>query len=137
MGARGLILGLCTLGPDPGEASGADMKFATKEPVCTDWRGACGLLRTTLCNAGRRAWGGGEEFRRSDTPCPVRYGKVPSYGRVPADQAPPHITDVVRCQPSTTRDRPLVGFGPRNEGRGCAGFDLTDSPWGQTPAEPY
>ena len=46
-------------------------------------------------------------------PCPLRCGKAPSYGRAPADQAPPPITDVVRCQPSTTRDRPSVdaGFG--------------------------
>jgi hypothetical protein len=67
--------------------------------------------RSVMDGGGRGA--SREEGRRSagTGPGALREGAVPRKGSRRSSTAT--ITDVVRCQPSTTRDRPLVdaGFG--------------------------
>jgi len=64
------------------EAGGAELhiELATIGANLPDWRGACGLLRTTLCNAGRKTprVGGVLDRNTSDVP---RRGEPPEWGR--------------------------------------------------------
>jgi len=95
------------------------MKLAipqAREACMPDWRGACSFAQRGVMRGGGRG-AGGEEFRRSAGAASgaLWKGPRPEGGKVPQIRHLPSITPVVRCQPSTTRDRPLVGFGARNE----------------------
>ena len=72
----------------------------------------------------------GAQAVRHDLPelRPVPCGRDPPPRREGStDQAPPLITPVVRCQPSTTRDRPFGGV--RGEERGASSNKIRDSDW--------